>query len=165
VALRTYEQWKRGEEPEKPKTIEFLPCNDPSWFHPYLMVDINETVSNCRGCGKPLLPENYAICDGCECNYGAGLNHGLVPKDVCTCPECFGNNPLCGGTLLYSRYGKKLISLTEQDWSEIKGIGPKLAKKLVENGPYANVEEIGKVKGVGKAVLENIKLTLEKDKK
>jgi hypothetical protein len=63
---------------------------------------INEGV-NCRGCGNPLKQENFWMCDGCECNYGCGINHGLVPKEVCTCDECFGDfEELCGTR--YSRY-------------------------------------------------------------
>ena len=51
----------------------------------------------------------------------------------------------------------KVNCFTENDWLKIKGIGTKLAKKLVENKPYASIEDISKVKGVGKLVLENIK--------
>jgi predicted flap endonuclease-1-like 5' DNA nuclease len=53
------------------------------------------------------------------------------------------------------------FNFKEEDWLKIKGIGPKLAKKLVENGPYMSIEEIGKVKGVRKTVLENIKTMIE----
>lgn len=43
----------------------------------------------CRGCGKALiLPANQVIADGCPCNSPRGINHGFVPKDVCTCSEC-----------------------------------------------------------------------------
>lgn len=47
----------------------------------------------CQGCGKPLL-ESYdgvpsdRICDGCPCNHGRGINHGIVPTYVCTCDVC-----------------------------------------------------------------------------
>lgn len=42
----------------------------------------------CRACNKPLLPENTWMCDGCSCNSPRGINHGLVPANVCTCKEC-----------------------------------------------------------------------------
>jgi len=42
----------------------------------------------CRGCGKPLLPENLWMADGCPCNSRRGINHGLVAKNICTCIEC-----------------------------------------------------------------------------
>lgn len=42
----------------------------------------------CRGCGAMLLPENRRIADGCPCNNPRGINHGLVPKNTCTCVEC-----------------------------------------------------------------------------
>lgn len=42
----------------------------------------------CRTCGKSLIPENFRIADGCPCNSGRGVNHGLVARDTCTCPVC-----------------------------------------------------------------------------
>jgi len=42
---------------------------------------------NCRGCGKPLTGDE-TVCDGCICNHPRGINHGLVPKHVCTCNDC-----------------------------------------------------------------------------
>jgi uncharacterized protein (DUF433 family) len=43
----------------------------------------------CRACGKALLPENTrTVADGCPCNSRRGINHGLVPKNTCTCVEC-----------------------------------------------------------------------------
>ena len=44
--------------------------------------------SICRGCEKPLLSENRSIADGCPCNSERGINHGLVPPEVCTCKIC-----------------------------------------------------------------------------
>lgn len=40
----------------------------------------------CRACGKPILTDRVA--DGCPCNSPRGVNHGIVPAYVCTCPEC-----------------------------------------------------------------------------
>lgn len=48
-------------------------------------------------------------------------------------------------------------NLTEDGWCEIKGIGPKLAKRLVENGPYSCIEDVAKVKGIKQGVLDCIK--------
>lgn len=45
-------------------------------------------AAECRDCGKPLLPENDRIADGCPCNSPRGINHGLVSKETCTCSEC-----------------------------------------------------------------------------
>ena len=42
----------------------------------------------CRGCNQPLKAENAWMSDGCPCNSERGINHGLVPKEVCTCEEC-----------------------------------------------------------------------------
>jgi hypothetical protein len=42
----------------------------------------------CRHCGKPLIRDNEVLADGCPCNSGRGVNHGLVASDVCTCIEC-----------------------------------------------------------------------------
>jgi hypothetical protein len=35
-----------------------------------------------------------------------------------------------------------MIDWTEANWKKIKGIGPKLAKKLVENGPYKGIARL-----------------------
>lgn len=42
----------------------------------------------CRGCNQPLKTENAWMSDGCPCNNPRGINHGLVPKEVCTCEKC-----------------------------------------------------------------------------
>lgn len=42
----------------------------------------------CRGCSKPLDKENLWMAEGCPCNSERGVNHGLVPVNVCTCKEC-----------------------------------------------------------------------------
>ena len=44
--------------------------------------------SCCRGCGADLDEANRRIADGCACNSGRGVNHGLVPKNTCTCVAC-----------------------------------------------------------------------------
>jgi hypothetical protein len=46
------------------------------------------STENCRACGALLLTKNAPIADGCPCNSPRGVNHGLVPVDVCTCVEC-----------------------------------------------------------------------------
>ncbi len=55
--------------------VEFVPEVTPA--HPV-----------CRGCNQPLKAENAWMSDGCPCNNPRGINHGLVPKGVCTCDEC-----------------------------------------------------------------------------
>ncbi len=42
----------------------------------------------CRGCDKPLLPENTNLSDGCPCNSRRGINHGLVDWNTCKCDWC-----------------------------------------------------------------------------
>ncbi len=69
--------------------------------------------ANCRDCGLPLLPENRTMADGCPCNSSRGVNHGLVPKETCTCCLC---DPAQTGS---SRFGKssdgaKLAALEER---------------------------------------------------
>jgi hypothetical protein len=49
----------------------------------------------CRGCGKKLSGDER-VADGCPCNFPRGINHGLVPKHVCTCDEC--DHELTGST-------------------------------------------------------------------
>lgn len=52
----------------------------------------------CLGCGKPLIKDNWIIADGCPCNSPRGINHGLVPTEVCTCPIC---DPASTGSTRY----------------------------------------------------------------
>lgn len=47
-----------------------------------------DTVAACRACNRALLSENIRVADGCPCNSPRGVNHGLVPKNTCTCNEC-----------------------------------------------------------------------------
>ncbi len=48
-----------------------------------------DLITRCRGCKKPLDPKNFTTtADGCPCNSPRGINHGIVPKDTCTCTEC-----------------------------------------------------------------------------
>jgi hypothetical protein len=49
---------------------------------------IGVAMYQCRACGKPLLPESSGVADGCPCNAPRGVNHGIVPVNVCTCVEC-----------------------------------------------------------------------------
>lgn len=46
------------------------------------------SVPVCRGCGTPLSGINVGVADMCPCNNPRGINHGIVPHDVCTCPVC-----------------------------------------------------------------------------
>jgi len=48
------------------------------------------------------------------------------------------------------------IDMTVEQWQDIKGIGPKLAERLVENGPYGSVAEVEKVKGISKKIVDQI---------
>lgn len=43
---------------------------------------------HCRNCGSVLMPTNQVVADGCPCNSGRGINHGLVAATVCTCAVC-----------------------------------------------------------------------------
>jgi hypothetical protein len=59
----------------------------------------------CRGCQKPLLKANRAtIADGCPCNSPRGVNHGLVPKNTCTCLVC---DPAQTGSVRAAAEGEK----------------------------------------------------------
>ncbi len=50
----------------------------------------------CRHCRRQLVPENETLADGCPCNSGRGINHGLVPTHTCTCSQC--DQAQTGGT-------------------------------------------------------------------
>lgn len=52
-------------------------------------------------------------------------------------------------------------SATETDFTKLKGIGPVRAKAIVayrqQNGPFKSLDDLEKVKGIGKKVLTQIK--------
>ena len=50
--------------------------------------------------------------------------------------------------------------LTIVDWMQVPGIGKTLANRLVENAPYASIEDVLNVKGVSKGIFERINETL-----
>jgi hypothetical protein len=58
------------------------------------------------------------------------------------------------------------IDLTEKQWLGMKGVGKKLAQRLIESGPYRTDKDLLEVKGVGKGIVEQAKAlmipTLEK---
>jgi len=65
-------------------------CGDESHDILALLPDAeqdNQSEPVCRGCGR-VLDMKANLCDGCPCNSPKGINHGLVPKRLCTCPEC-----------------------------------------------------------------------------
>lgn len=45
---------------------------------------------------------------------------------------------------------------SEEDWCILNGVGPKLASRLVEAGPYDSIEDVKSVKGISKKVIEQI---------
>ena len=51
----------------------------------------------------------------------------------------------------------KAINYAVEEWSEIKGIGPTLANRLFEQGPYFDIEEVRNVKGIKPKLFESIK--------
>lgn len=60
----------------------------------------------------------------------------------------------------YSYACNGIVDLTLEQYQSVKGVGPKLAQTLFENGPYRDKEDIKKIKGVGPKVLEGIKQLL-----
>lgn len=62
-----------------------------------------------------------------------------------------------------------LNSASEGELQEVPGIGPSLAKKIVEfrkeNGPFKSVEDLLKVRGVGEKSLERLRAHVTVGKK
>lgn len=59
---------------------------------------------------------------------------------------------------------KQKVNINEakqEDFEELPGIGPSIAKKIIEyreqNGKFTSIDELQEVKGIGEAKLENIK--------
>lgn len=50
-----------------------------------------------------------------------------------------------------------LNCLTLEQLKSVSGIGEKLATKIIESRPYNNVEDLIKIKGVSKRIVENIR--------
>ena len=51
----------------------------------------------------------------------------------------------------------KISMESSKDWARLKGVGKKLAERLAEEQPFNGIDEVAKVKGVGKTVLEEVK--------
>jgi len=70
-------------------------------------------MQTCMHCGNLIHPNNYWMADGCPCNSRRGMNHGIVPPDVCTCDVC---DPEETGT---SRYGRG----DPREWTSLRDDG------------------------------------------
>lgn len=57
---------------------------------------------------------------------------------------------------LNQSFNNTVISYSEEEWKEVKGVGPTLAQRLCENGPFSNIEDVKKVKGIKPKIFENI---------
>ena len=55
----------------------------------------------------------------------------------------------------------KINEAKQEELEELPGIGPSIAKKIIEyreqNGKFTSIDELQEVKGIGEAKLENIK--------
>jgi len=48
----------------------------------------------------------------------------------------------------------------ESQWTEVPGIGPKLAKRIVDAGPFTTIEDVKQVKGISEKVFGNLQTLL-----
>lgn len=78
----------------------------------------------CRACNIDLDVTNWHIADGCPCNSERGVNHGLVPRETCTCVSC---DPHQSGS---SRYGNS-FALLRSMLSKISSTGGVLDRAKV----------------------------------
>jgi competence protein ComEA len=56
--------------------------------------------------------------------------------------------------------GGRLINVNTASQAELEalpGIGPVIARRIVEGRPYRSVEELGRVKGIGRKRLDEIR--------
>lgn len=73
-----------------------------------------------------------------------------------------GNNVIVKDKIEEGKKQKVNINEAKQeDFEQLPGIGPSIAKKIVEyreqNGKFTSIDELQEVKGIGKAKFENIK--------
>jgi DNA uptake protein ComE-like DNA-binding protein len=59
-------------------------------------------------------------------------------------------------TIENSKHWNSSISFTETEWKEVKGIGPTLAKRLCEGGPYDHLDSIKDIKGIKPKIYDSI---------
>lgn len=54
----------------------------------------------------------------------------------------------------------RINQMSATEWDALKGIGPVLAKRIIDdrrsNGPFKTLEDLGRVKGIGEKKLKNI---------
>ncbi len=87
----------------------------------------------------------------------------MVPKKPERSAAVRGSDDLgIGGSGTSSSTGKVNINAAdEKDLCQVRGVGPSTAKKIIEhrtaNGPFSKIEDIMKVKGIGKGKFEKIK--------
>ena len=64
-------------------------------------------------------------------------------------------------------YKIDLNSATWVEWSQLPGIGPVLAKRIVDdreqNGPFRNIDDLDRVKGIGPIKIESIRPFIRTD--
>ena len=132
----------------KPKLAVACVGKDNEYGHPHA-----ETVALLAGLGIPLLRTDQ---DGTVMIQSDGRTWWVVnPATAPRGPPSGDDRP---GTRDHPRQGRiNLNTATEQELEALPGIGPVLARRIIAGRPYASVDELERVREVGKKRLEEIR--------
>lgn len=129
-----------GLEPAAPGLGAPLQCIQAQLIEGQLRCD-GELIDDLRElCGHAQLESKWALAAG-----------DAVAPGVCACPECsedpISRMPPDQLAALGQRVDLNSASLAEL--ASLPGIGPKLAVRIVEARPFASVDEVTRVRGIG----------------
>ncbi|MCX7845001.1 MAG: helix-hairpin-helix domain-containing protein [Dictyoglomaceae bacterium] len=142
-------------------------------FENFIIVHIAGAVANP---GVYKLLEGSRVIDGIQAAGGAlpsadldrlNLAEYLEDGNKILVPEKF-ISPTLSSTIKGNVFSNNKINInfaSEKELENLPGIGPSLAKKIVEyreqNGPFKSLEDLEKVRGIGKKKIEQIKDLIE----
>jgi len=90
-----------------------------------------------------------------EPNQIVEMRVGDERETFCPCmKDAIRQSDMSPNQVMYATNG--CVDLSLDQWKSIKGVGPTLAKRLVESGPYHNIDDVKQVKGISGRTFERI---------